>query len=545
MWWLLILFFIFIVLGIWFYQALNTPVPKVQDKSIVAKQTTIKNNLTFFENTFCKANKYGIYEVYAEGNAFERGYAMGQVLKPLKARHEKNFIDSIYDIVPSKTYVKFLRIVVGLMNRNLHKFFKKEYKEELLGLSYSSPTEYNYIAPPYQRVLNYHAAHDIGHALQNMGLVACSSFVLNNSRTNDGNLLLARNLDFSPSEKFNELKVLYFINPAEGHKYISYSWPGFIGVVSGMNEYGLCVVLHSAKSKMRLKIGTPVSIIAKEIMQEAKNLAEAEAILKKRQSFVSELFLVVSAQDNSACVFEKEPNSLTKYTMQGNELICTNHYLSEEKRNTVENIEWKNTISSAYREERLKELLTNKNEINPTLAVEILRNIKGLGNEDIGIQNECAINQLAAHHGIVFKPQTLDFWVSANPYCMGVMIAYNFNDAFEKAQKNPTENLYKEEAIIPQDTFLETQQYQDFLNYKTLEKEIKTAIKSEKIIDENKLEQLINLNPKLFLAYETVGNYYLQQNKKEKAKQYFEKALNLKIATKFEKNRIEKNLSKC
>lgn len=280
-------------------------------------------------------------------------------------------------------------------------------------------------------------------------------------------------------------------------------------------------------------------------MQEAKNIAEAEAILQKRQSFVSELFLVVSAQDNSACVFEKQPTTLSKYQMEGDELICTNHYLSEEKKDTPENIEWKNTISSAYREERLKELLSNNKEINPAKAVEILRNIKGVKNEDIGIQNECAINQLAAHHGIVFKPQTLDFWVSANPYCMGTMIAYNFNAAFEKAQNNPTENLYNEAKTISADSFLETEDYANFLVYKNIEKEIKTATKQGLKIDEEKLEQLTSLNPKLFLSYETAGNYYLKHNEKQKAKTYYQKALTLKIATKFEKNRIEKNLSKC
>src|SRR6218665_1582699 len=203
----------------------------------------------------------------------------------------------------------FLKTIVGILNRNLHKHFADEYLEELYGLSFSSPEEFNDIAPPYQRILNYHAAHDIGHALQNFGLVGCSSFVERNERSNH-NLLLARNLDFSPSEDFNKLKALYFINPSEGNKFVSYSWPGFIGVVSGMNEHGLCVVVHAAKSKMRFSIGTPVSIVAREIMQYAQDLNSAREILRKRQTFVSELFLVVSAKDNSAVVFEKEPTSL-------------------------------------------------------------------------------------------------------------------------------------------------------------------------------------------------------------------------------------------
>jgi isopenicillin-N N-acyltransferase-like protein len=263
------------------------------------------------------------------------------VSEEIKKEHEKNFIESISKIVPSPFRLKLLKIVVGILNRNLASFFKPAYLEELYGLSFSSPNEFDYIAPKYQRVLNYHAAHDIGHALQNMGLVGCSSFVVTNKKSADKTLLLARNLDFSPSEKFNKLKVLYFIAPNNAYKYISYSWPGFIGVVSGMNEWGLCVVIHSSKSKFSFSIGTPVSIIVKEILESAKNIDEARQILNKRTSYVSELFFVVSSEDKSAIVFEKEPKSLTEYALQNNQLICVNHLMSEERKNTEENLAWK------------------------------------------------------------------------------------------------------------------------------------------------------------------------------------------------------------
>jgi len=536
------IFFVFIACIL--YKATHPYKPFISDTSCVDLPTESKGNRIMHGGSFLQKNPFGFYEVFVQGNAFERGVSMGKVCEEIKKKHERNFVDSFLQLVPSKTYQILLKFFIGILNRNLPNYFLPEYLDEIYGLSFSSSSEFNFIAPPYQRVLNYHAAHDIGHALQNIGLVACSSFVVKGSRTSDRKLLLARNLDFSPSEAFNELKVLYFIKPNQGHKYVSYSWPGFIGVVSGMNEHGLCVVLHAAKSKIRFSIGTPVSIIVKEILQYAKNIEEARVILNKTTSFVSELFLIASALDQSAVVFEKQVHCCTEYKMEGDELLCLNHFQSPALANDPENLEWKAFISSGYREIRLKELLAQHQKINPVVASEILRDIKGCNNENIGLQNENAINQLAAHHGIIFKPETNEFWVSSNPYMMGEMVAYNLNTAFEIAENGTKMDLYISEKIILKDAFLNSDEFEYFLRYKTKKKKLIEAIKVKQKLSKSWLAEFEILNPLLFTTHELLGDYQAKQNSLELAKGNYSRALELNIPTQFDKNRIFKKWKK-
>lgn len=541
--------FIFIititVVLIFAFKAKNIPIPKVIKGHLLESPLTVEKHRTYFQNSFHQTNDFGIEELYTEGEAYSRGISIGKLLQKIKFDHETEFVKSIESLVPNQKYLYFLKIMVGIFNRNLHKNIDQEFLEEIYGMSHFSSKEFEYIAPNYQRVLNYHAAHDIGHALQNFGLVGCSSFVVNHSKSADGNLLLARNLDFSPSEGFNKRKVLYFINPSDGYKFISYSWPGFIGVVSGMNEHGLCVVLHAAKSKPTLKTGTPVSILAREILQYSKTLEDARQILSKKDTFVSELFLIVAPVDNSAIVFEKTPQSLTEFKMQKDELICTNHYLSDEKSKSLDNIEWKTQISSDYREKRLKELLNQKSKIDVEYAAEILRDVNGLGNADIGLQNENAINQLAAHHGIIFKPKTKEFWISTTHYTLGAMLSYQLDDVFEKCINKEEGYLHRNEFKIEASEFLNSDEYSHFLKFKKLQTDIKQAISSNIPIENRVLDEFKNSNKMSFHTFELLGDYFMAQNKIEQAKSNYEVALQLNIPTIFDVNRIEKKMKKC
>ncbi|MBS1609570.1 MAG: peptidase C45, partial [Bacteroidetes bacterium] len=440
--------------------------PEIKDSSSLQLQRKEVNGLyTINSNWFRKSNS-GLYEMYVEGAPFKRGVINGKLSKELVVTQEDYFNDQINKMIPSKFYLHFLKYFVGWFNRNLDKNVPEEYKEEIYGISESASDKYGYIGSKYQRILNYHSAHDIGHALQNMALVGCTSFGTWGSASEDSTMIIGRNFDFYVGDNFAKNKIVLFENPASGYKFMSVTWGGFIGVVSGMNEKGLTVTINAAKSSIPSGSATPVSIVAREILQYSKNINEALTIAKKRKMFVSESFLVGSAEDHKAVIIEKTPDSLDVYDPQQDHIICANHFqstgLGKSKPNQVQLEE----SASLYRYERLQELIkeSGKNTVQKTIS--ILRDRKGLHGTDIGNGNEKALNQLIAHHSIVFEPQKLLVWVSTQPWQLGEYVCYDLKKIFAMQGLQENHEVYDSALTVPADTFLTTPAFHEFEKYR-------------------------------------------------------------------------------
>ncbi|HQE12098.1 MAG TPA: C45 family autoproteolytic acyltransferase/hydrolase, partial [Flavipsychrobacter sp.] len=390
----------------------------------------------------------------------------------------------------------------------------------------------------YDRILSYHAAHDIGHALQNMMLVGCTSFGAWGSRTENGSMLIGRNFDFWVGDAFAEHKIVSFVKSDKGHAFASITWGGFIGVVSGMNDQGLTVTINAAKSSIPFDAATPVSLVAREVLQYAANLEEAIAIAKKREMFVSESFLVASAKDHKAVVIEKTPTQLAVYDPEQNFIECTNHYQSALLENQTLNVEQKANSASVYRYQRLQELLQENTPLTPKKMAAILRDRRGLHNQNIGEGNEKAINQLIAHHSIIFEPDSLRFWVSSNPWQLGAYVCYDLKKILSMKGLQQDVAIADNQRNIDSDTFLLSKEYKDFLVFR----KNKLALLHNQSVD---TAATINANPYFYDAYRITGDYCMEQSWWQPAIAYYQRALTLEIATVDERKSILKKLQLC
>ncbi len=534
-----VMLLLLLILVIYLVQVSKVPNPTIKDMSSLQWQRT-ENSKGFYtlKDSWFRKSKSGLYELYVEGGDFERGVVNGKLTQELVIRQEDHFSEQISKMVPSSFTRNYLKYFIGWFNRNLDKNITEEYRDEIFGVSESASPKYEYLGTNYQRILNYHAAHDIGHALQNLALVGCTSFGTWNDKSEDSTMIIGRNFDFFVGDKFAEDKIVAFFSPTHGHKFMTVTWGGFIGAVSGMNDEGLSVTINAAKSDYPTGSATPVSIVTREILQYAKNIDEAVAIAKKRNMFVSESFLVASAADNKAVIIEKTPTALDVYDSHKNFIVCTNHFQSNGLASSEKNITQKNESASPYRYERLMELLeaNGKNTVQKT--INILRNRKGLKNEDIGDGNEKAINQLIAHHSVVFEPKKRIVWVSTAPWQLGQYIAYDLNKVFGLGGLKEDREIADSSLTIAADSFLLTKEYRNFEIFRNFK---------QRIFDNEKIDadSLVASNPQFYNAYVLAGDYTFKQKDYTKALGFYKQALTKVIATKNEEAHILEQIKKA
>jgi hypothetical protein len=505
------------------------------------------NDSTFVAgDNFLLKNKQGQWELYVEGNPLQIGEITGSLTQDLMQKQEAIFFNKVEDLVPSKTQQYLLRKFLAWYNRKMYLHIPEEYKAEIYGLSQFSSSNFSEIGEPYLRLLYLHGAHDIGHAMQDLMLVGCSSFAVWGDKTVDGELLIGRNFDFYAGDDFAKEKIIAFVNPSEGHKFMSVTWGGMIGVVSGMNDQGLTVTINAGKSEIPLVAKTPISVVTREILQYASTIDEAIEIAKKREVFVSEAIFVGSAKDKKAAIIEVAPDNFGVYEVENtDELICSNHFQSEAYKNDERNLKWIEESHSMYRFERMEELISEDKKLNVDDAVAILRNKKGLDDKEIGFGNEKALNQLLAHHGIVFKPESRKVWVSSNPYQLGEFVEYDLDEVFANREENPaTKTISNAKGNIAEDPFVHLNAYKDYEEYRILEREVEAAIENGEIISTEKLSELQQKNPEYWKAYYLTGKYYFEKNYNAAAKIAFETALNKEITTVPDKEKIEDYLKK-
>ena len=503
----------------------------------------IHDSLQVLGSNWIHLNDYGLWEMYTSGGAYERGRAAGKLSSNLIDFQERVFIERIDQLVPSRSYQRFLRLLIALFNQDVDHNIPAEYLEEIYGISRSAHDDYDFVGPKYDRMLHYHGAHDIGHMLQNYNLVGCTSFALWGKKSADSGLIVGRNFDFYVGDDFDKEKIVEFCRPDSGYGFMFITWGGMRGVVSGMNEKGLTVTLNAAKSVIPLKVADPVSLIAREILQYASNIDEAVAIAERRPCFVSESYLIASAEDHKAVVIEKSPHHLDIFEGSDGQLICTNHFQSASFINDPLNQEHIRRSASMPRYQRVQELLAVSPPLNVAGTARILRDQSGHGGSAIGMGNEKNINQLIAHHSVIFQPEKRRVWVSAGPYQVNAYLCYDLAEILaQPSVVTEQPQIYKKDLNLPPDSFFYSQVWINYLDFRRLTSELQTSGEETETWSPEKLQSYLSLNPLFFWSYEVCGDYLARTGRKTEAIKMYQKALELDIPTLDERERIQKKL---
>jgi len=507
--------------------------------------TKVSDSLLRCGDSWMKLNEYGLWELFVQGDPYTMGFKNGRLSQKLVQYQEEAFVAQIDQLVPSRSYLQFLRVFLGWFNRDLLDYVPKEYQLEVAGVSKSASDEFNFIAPPFQRIMSYHGAHDMGHALQSMCLVGCTSFGVWNEYSADSSLLIGRNFDFYAGDKFSENKIIAFMKPDEGYAFMSVTWGGMIGVVSGMNQEGLTITLNAEPTGIPSISKTPVSILARKILQYASTIDEAYEIAQQYETFVSESFLIGSGKENCVALIEKTPEKIALLKPKHNYLAVTNHFLDSSFTEAKINIKPLFEDASHYRLKRVEDLIDSTGSFSTKQVADLLRDRKGHYGEDIGLGNEKAINQLIAHHGIIFKPQEKKVWISAAPYQLGAFVSYDLDEIFADPQAYLSKKLHISHDAIAADDMLQNKEYDNFLRYKEGLLKVQKGLDEAAVFSKEELDAFIALNPNYYYPHLLVGKYFLEKENYALASSYFTAALELEIPQESAYNELLELVNVC
>jgi isopenicillin-N N-acyltransferase like protein len=163
--------------------------------------------------------------------------------------------------------------------------------------------------------------------------MGCSTLVLDKTRTADGKVLFGRLFDWVPSKGLPERSVVIVCKPKGKRAFASVTLAPITGVISGMNDAGLCVTLNeialkSAKDKSKFDWqGVPTLFVFRRVLEECETVAEAEKLVRDMKHTTTACMTVVDAKGGA--VFEISPKSVEVRTPTGGMLACTNTFVSD------------------------------------------------------------------------------------------------------------------------------------------------------------------------------------------------------------------------
>jgi hypothetical protein len=497
------------------------------------------------DRVYLGANWFGRREglpvLYLTGTPFEMGYANGVLTQKLIHQQEDSVVALVNRVAPYCWMRFLLEFFVTCKNRHMTEHITPDLQMEMLGISRGCPDSHPEMGPYYNRILNYHGAQDISYMLMHSPLIrpGCTAFGAWGAATAENHLMCGRNFDWEADPVFDEDRILIICEPTNGIAFFSLAWAGMAGCVSGMNREGVSIVVNGAPSHLPADSATPTCLVAREVLEHAHNLAEATAIIRKRQVFVSAMFLVGSRADGKFIVVEKTPEKTAVREPEANadSLVCANHYLTAELKDDPINETYKRADTSVSRLDRMTELLRDEtNRLDAAACAAVLRDRRLPGGQFAGDGNRGSLNPLIATHSVVMDLTAGIFWAAAPPHQLGKFVAFDLN-APEKLL--PAETL-------PADPMLADGGYKNYLAAKqdlsdgrrALKRgDLATALACAKAAEKN--------NPGLYQNSWLLADALFRQGKYLEAAAAYRQALDRKPALGGERRQIEELLNRA
>lgn len=252
----------------------------------------------------------------------------------------------------------------------------------------------------------------VAHRLA-LGL-GCTSAIAWGDATTDGKLLHARNLDYHGVGVWPDTAGVFFHEPDEGLRYVSVAAAGVLmGGVTAMNEAGLTLTVHQHMFTDQTRLGgTPIGCVGDVIMREARNLDDAERILRAQRSIGCWTYLITDGKAREVMCFEESPQRQVTVKRDGanGTFGYANIYLDHDLGATEKDLYgsyWRHNLARHRRAHTL--LDQGRGQLDATAMASLLAD----GGETPECRIATAISMVMTVASVVFSPEDGRLWVGS------------------------------------------------------------------------------------------------------------------------------------
>jgi hypothetical protein len=277
----------------------------------------------------------GIAELYLAGDAVARGYAMASLCERAMDAEEDQLMADLDRLLPARTSRYFVRKALLVAFRSYPDFIALDDKRATAAMATVArsrarrPADAEIAA--YHRMLFYQSLYDTGQAMAEAGIVdagiGCTSFAVSGAATRSGGLVVGRNCDFEAGAVFDERKTVQFVASADDGRYVSVSWAGMLGVVTGVNSRGLFVALHAARTERtrRPRPGTPVPLLLRDALVADATIEDVAERLRRSPEHAAAIVIVAEGATGRSAVIETDAGRAVVLFAEDGVALASNH----------------------------------------------------------------------------------------------------------------------------------------------------------------------------------------------------------------------------
>lgn len=231
--------------------------------------------------------------------------------------------------------------------------------------------------------------------------------------------------------------VLTIAHPEGRAAWAGVGWPTGVGVVTGVNEHHIAVMVHPTRTAdvRATRSARPVAQLARAVLEQGKTLDEAIKLVESTPTLGAAVFVLIDGGTGSWVIVERTPS---KAIVERNprqpaigDILTTNTLASD-----PENDRARRLLPTIPRAERAARLVA-KPLPEVTAMAAILRDTRGLDDTPRPPGHRGVIDNGRAIHVAILDPSSLELWI-ADPRAGGRLRAFDLRHELRREGDRPS-----------------------------------------------------------------------------------------------------------